>query len=182
MKQITFLRSFNMDLNRYVEQMNIKGKYSIYKVLIFSILGIGPIQSVMFYRIASWFALKKVPFVHYIFVKLNMILHGAEISAYASIGPGLFIAHPQGIVIGRNAVVGNNLMIFQNVTIGAKNPFDGLELMPSLGDNVTLYAGCKVLGPIVVGSNSKIGANVVLGKDLSENSVVVIDSSVYKTI
>lgn len=183
MKVSEFVDLFKKDLERYILFTN-KGnkKYAFLKALISAILGVGPSQAVLLYRLSRWFLLNRVPFIHYFFTKLNMVLNGAEISAHASIGPGFFIAHPQGVVIGQNVRCSKNLMVFQNVTIGAKNPFDGKEEMPIIGENVTLYAGCKVLGQIIIGQNVRIGANVVVTNNVESNSTVVIDKTIYRTV
>ncbi|MGG4034108.1 serine acetyltransferase [Paenibacillus cisolokensis] len=179
MKISECIHLINDDFKRYAEYINRgKKKTSVFKIAVSSILGIGPSQTVLFYRLSRWFLLSRVPFVHFIFCRLNLILNGADISAYADIGPGFFVAHSQGIVIGQNVKCGQNLTIFQNVTIGAKSPFDGKEEMPNLGNNVTLYAGCKVLGPISIGDNVKIGANVVITSNVTNNNTIVVDRTV----
>ena len=84
--------------------------------------------------------------------------------------------HPIGIVIAKNATLGKNCTIYQNVTIGAKTrelAKLGKKHFPTIGDNVTIYAGACVIGGIKVGNNVTIGANTVVVKDIPDNAIVV---------
>ena len=84
--------------------------------------------------------------------------------------------HPIGIVIAQNATLGRNCIIYQNVTIGAKSfklAKNGKTHFPTIGDNVTIYAGACIIGGIKVGNNVIIGANAVVTKDIPDNSIVV---------
>ncbi|MFA5319939.1 MAG: serine O-acetyltransferase EpsC [Candidatus Omnitrophota bacterium] len=97
---------------------------------------------------------------------------GIEIHPGAVIGRGLFIDHGMGVVIGETAVVGNNVLLYQGVTLGGTGLQKG-KRHPTIGDNVVIGAGAKVLGDITVGDNSYIGANAVVIKDVPPNSTVV---------
>lgn len=98
---------------------------------------------------------------------------------------GTKFPHLLGIVISRAAKLGNNCIIYQNVTIGAKNVKDGdinkPDNYPIIGDNVTIYAGAVIVGPITVGNNAVIGANAVVFNDIPENAVVVGANKIIKT-
>src|SRR6266481_4799727 len=105
---------------------------------------------------------------------------GIDIHPGASIGPGFFIDHGTGVVIGETAVIGNNVRIYQAVTLGARhfptddegNVIKGDARHPVVEDDVVIYAGATVLGRIVIGRGSTIGGNVWLTKDVPPNSVV----------
>ena len=97
---------------------------------------------------------------------------GIEIHPGAVIGRGLFIDHGMGVVIGETAVIGNNVLLYQGVTLGGTGLQKG-KRHPTIGDNVVIGAGAKVLGDITVGDNSYIGANAVVIKDVPPNSTVV---------
>ncbi|MBR5514965.1 MAG: serine O-acetyltransferase [Clostridia bacterium] len=99
-------------------------------------------------------------------------LTGIEIHPGAKIGKGVFIDHGSGVVIGETAVVGNNCTLYQGVTLGGTGKDTG-KRHPTLGDNVMVGAGAKVLGPFEVGSNTKIAANAVVLAPLPENSTAV---------
>ena len=97
---------------------------------------------------------------------------GIEIHPGAVIGRGLFIDHGMGVVIGETAVVGDNCTIYQGVTLGGTGKEKG-KRHPTLGDNVMVGSGAKVLGPFRVGSNSKIAAGAVVLSEVPENSTCV---------
>lgn len=97
---------------------------------------------------------------------------GIEIHPGASIGPGFFIDHGMGVVIGETAEIGADVTLYHGVTLGGTSLAKG-KRHPTLGDNVVVGAGAKILGAIVVGDNSRIGANAVVVKDIPPNSVVV---------
>jgi serine O-acetyltransferase len=99
-------------------------------------------------------------------------LTGIEIHPGAIIGPGLFIDHGMGVVIGETAEIGTDVTLYHGVTLGGTSLAKG-KRHPTLGDNVVVGAGAKILGPIHVGDSSRIGANAVVVKDVPPNSVVV---------
>ena len=100
------------------------------------------------------------------------LLTGIEIHPGATIGKGLVIDHGTGVVIGETTEIGDNCTLYQGVTLGGTGKDVG-KRHPTLGDNVLVGAGAKVLGPIVINSNSKIAANAVVLKDIPENSTAV---------
>ena len=97
---------------------------------------------------------------------------GIEIHPGASIGKGFFIDHGDGVVIGETAVIGDNVTLYQGVTLGGTGKDVG-KRHPTIGNNVTIGAGAKVLGPFTVGDNSKIGASAVVLKAVPPNCTVV---------
>lgn len=97
---------------------------------------------------------------------------GIEIHPGAKIGKGFFIDHGMGVVIGETAEIGDNCTIYQGVTLGGTGKDVG-KRHPTLGDNVMVGAGAKVLGPVYIGSNSKIAANAVVLHPVPENSTAV---------
>jgi serine O-acetyltransferase len=99
-------------------------------------------------------------------------LTGIEIHPGAQIGPGFFIDHGMGVVIGETAEIGAYVTLYHGVTLGGTSLAKG-KRHPTLGDNVVVGAGGKILGPITIGENSRIGANAVVVKDVPPNSVVV---------
>lgn len=97
---------------------------------------------------------------------------GIEIHPGAKIGKGFFIDHGNGVIIGETAVVGDNVTLFQGVTLGGTGKEQG-KRHPTIGNNVMISAGAKVLGSFRVGDNSKIGAGSVVLEEVPENSTVV---------
>ena len=104
--------------------------------------------------------------------ELVRILTGVEIHPAAVLGPGLFIDHATGVVIGETAEVGEDVTIFHGVTLGGTGRETG-KRHPTIGDRVTIGAGAKVLGAIKIGDGSRIGANSVVVKEVPAGSVVV---------
>lgn len=93
-----------------------------------------------------------------------------DISPECQIGDRTRFMHPQGVVIGAGVVIGNDVKIYQNVTLGRKDETPGY---PTIKDNATIYAGACVLGDITIGENAVIGANAVVSKDVPNNTTVV---------
>ena len=103
---------------------------------------------------------------------VNRFLTGIEIHPAAKIGKGLFIDHGMGVVIGETAEVGENVTIYQGVTLGGTSLSHG-KRHPTIGDGVVIGLGSAVLGAITVGSNSRVGAGSVVVKDVPPNATVV---------
>lgn len=97
---------------------------------------------------------------------------GIEIHPGAKIGKGLFIDHGSGVVIGETTIIGDNCTLYQNVTLGGNGKETG-KRHPTLGNNVMVSAGAKILGSFTVGDNSKIGAGSVVLEEVPPNSTVV---------
>ena len=99
-------------------------------------------------------------------------LTGADVHPGAIIGKGFFIDHAVGVVIGETTIIGDNVSMFQGVTLGGVSTSKG-KRHPTIGDNVTIGAGAVVLGNVMIGENVKIGAGSVIVKDVPPNSTVV---------
>ena len=97
---------------------------------------------------------------------------GIEIHPGATIGKGLFIDHGHGVVIGETAILGDNVTLYQGVTLGGTGKEQG-KRHPTIGNNVLIGAGAKILGSFTIGDNCKIGAGSVVLKDVPSNSTVV---------
>jgi len=104
--------------------------------------------------------------------ELTRILTGVDIHPGAVLGSGLFIDHATGVVIGETAEVGDDVTLFHGVTLGGTGADTG-KRHPTVGDRVTIGAGAKILGPITIGDDSRIGANAVVVKPVPPSSVVV---------
>lgn len=130
------------------------------------------LHAVIAYRIANFLWKSKVPFVPRLISQMSRIFTGIEIHPGATIGSGLFIDHGTGVVIGETSIIGNNVTLFQGCTLGGTGKETG-KRHPTLGDNIVVGAGAKILGNIEVGSNSYVGANAVVLKSVPPNSTVV---------
>lgn len=103
--------------------------------------------------------------------QLARTLTGVEIHPAATIGRRFFIDHGMGIVIGSTAEIGDDVMLYQGVTLGGRS-LERVKRHPTIGDRVTIGAGAKVLGPITIGAGSAVGANAVVVKDTPPDSIV----------
>jgi serine O-acetyltransferase len=124
-------------------------------------------------RVSRAAMLRGIPVLPELLTYLNIVLFGLEVSPRCELGPGIFFPHPSGTVIGAWRV-GSNVTIFQGVTLGAKELDMGFDcgLRPSVGHNVVLGAGSKILGGIDVGDNVTVGANSVVLDSVEANSIV----------
>lgn len=130
------------------------------------------VKAIRHYRIAHWFYNKKMYFIaRYISQRARMIT-GIEIHPAAVIGDGVFIDHGMGVVIGETTLIGDNCTIYQGVTLGGTGKDKG-KRHPTIGNNVVIGSGAKVLGPFRVGDNSKIAANAVVLSEVPDNCTVV---------
>lgn len=129
-------------------------------------------HAVINHRIAHFFFRKKMFFVARFISQLSRFLTGIEIHPGAKIGEGFFIDHGSGVVIGETAEVGDNVTLYQGVTLGGTGKEKG-KRHPTIGNNVTISAGAKVLGSFTVGDNVKIGGGSVVLKSVPSNCTVV---------
>ncbi|CUP59616.1 serine O-acetyltransferase EpsC [Clostridium baratii] len=130
------------------------------------------INALIVYRIAHKLYNKKCFFLARLLSQLARFFTGIEIHPGAKIGKGLFIDHGMGVVIGETAEVGDNVTIYHGVTLGGTGKDKG-KRHPTVKDNVIIGAGAKVLGPITIGNNVKVGANSVVLKDVPDNATAV---------
>lgn len=130
------------------------------------------IHALIVYRLAHKLYTHKWFFLARLLSQINRFFTGIEIHPGAKIGKGLFIDHGMGVVIGETAEVGDDVTIYHGVTLGGTGKDKG-KRHPTIGDNVIIGAGAKVLGPITIGDNVKIGANSVVLKDVIINSTAV---------
>jgi len=131
---------------------------------------------IIIYRLGSWIVNIKFKFIRiplytiYFPIKRVMeVISNTEISEYADIAGGFYIAHVGNVVIVRNAKIGSNTSMHQGVTIGANGMPGGF---PTIGDRVYFGVGCVVIGPVKVGNDVVIGANAVVTKDVPDDAIV----------
>lgn len=129
-------------------------------------------HAVCLHRISHWFYKHKRFFIARLLSQITRALTGIEIHPGATIGRGLLIDHGSGVVIGETAIVGDNCTIYQGVTLGGTGKEKG-KRHPTIGNNVLIGAGAKVLGSFKVGDNSVIASNSVVLREVPENSTCV---------
>ncbi len=130
------------------------------------------LQALTFHRFAHWLRSLGIPLIPRMISHLGRFITGIEIHPGARIGRGVFIDHGMGVVIGETAIVGDYALIYQGVTLGGTGKESG-KRHPTLGENVVVGAGAKVLGNIEIGNNVRIGAGSVVLRDVPSDCTVV---------
>jgi serine O-acetyltransferase len=130
------------------------------------------VHAIWGHRISHWLWNRGARLAGRVFAELTRILTGVEIHPAAMLGAGLFIDHATGVVIGETAEVGDDVTIYHGVTLGGSGKDTG-KRHPTIGDRVIIGAGAKILGPIKIGDDSRIGANAVVVKEVPSSAVVV---------
>lgn len=137
-------------------------------------LGYPGVHAIWVYRLANlmWFRSRWLKLPARLVSQFARSLTGVEIHPAATIGRRLFIDHGMGVVIGQTAVIGEDVLIFHGTTLGGVSMTKG-KRHPAIGDRVVIGSGAKVLGPITIGDDAKIGANAVIVKDVPPGAVAV---------
>ena len=130
------------------------------------------LQALLFHRFSHWLYLLGIPFIPRLISHIARFITGIEIHPGAQIGQGVFIDHGMGVVIGETAIVGDYALIYQGVTLGGTGKQSG-KRHPTLGENVVVGAGAKVLGNIQIGNSVRIGAGSVVLRDVPSDCTVV---------
>jgi serine O-acetyltransferase len=139
----------------------------------FEILATWPgVQALLAHRVSHGLQQRGVPVLPRVLAHTSRTLTGIEIHPAAVIGRGCFIDHGAGVVIGETARIGDDVTLYQGVTLGGTG-FQIGKRHPTVGDRVTIGSGAKLLGPITVGDDAKVGANSVVITDVPQNSTVV---------
>ncbi len=128
--------------------------------------------ALFFHRVAHWFYQKGLRFIPRLISALGMFLTMIDIHPAAKFGRRVFIDHGVGVVIGETAVVGDDVIIYQQVTLGGVSTNKG-KRHPTIKNNVVIGAGSKILGNITIGENAKVGANSVVVKDVPSDSTAI---------
>ncbi|KYG33976.1 serine O-acetyltransferase [Alkalihalobacillus trypoxylicola] len=130
------------------------------------------VHAIWMHRLAHWFWKKKMRFFGRFLSQVNRFITGIEIHPGAVIGQRVFIDHGMGVVIGETCEIGNNVTIYQGVTLGGTGKEKG-KRHPTVKDGALLASGAKVLGSFTIGENARIGAGSVVLKEVPPNSTVV---------
>ncbi|WP_017293535.1 serine O-acetyltransferase [Geminocystis herdmanii] len=130
------------------------------------------LQALVLHRFSHWLNNLGLPLIPRLMSHFGRFFTGIEIHPGATIGKGVFIDHGMGVVIGETAIIGDYCLIYQGVTLGGTGKQSG-KRHPTLGENVVIGGGAKVLGNILIGNNVRIGAGSVVLKDVPSDSTVV---------
>ena len=163
------------DFDRFTESFRLRGQeFSETKVWFESVVFKAGFQAVLLHRFSHWFHCCGMNYIAWFLARLSVMLTGAEIEFNARIGPGLFIAHPVGIVIGRGSIIGRSATVFQGVTFGVKSwSPDEIRAFPRTGDHCFFFAHAVVAGGVEVGDYCIVGANSVVNADVPDGGLVV---------
>ena len=161
-----FINDFKADIES-VKQRDPAAKNTLEIVLTYSGL-----HAVAAYRVSHYFYKNRLYLTARVISQIARALTGIEIHPGATIGKGLFIDHGMGVVIGETTEIGDNCLIYQGVTLGGTGKDKG-KRHPTLGNNVMVGSGARVLGPFRVGNNVKIAANAVVLAAIPDNCTAV---------
>jgi serine O-acetyltransferase len=162
---------FDVFKTAYEKDPALKGGLRFLEVLFYP-----GVQAIVIYRISHVLYELGLPLIPRVLSYFGRFLTGAEIHPAARIGKKFFIDHATGVVIGETAEIGDNVMLYQGVTLGGHGWWrdkKGEKRHPTIEDNVTIGVGAAILGPVTVKKNSRIGALSVIVDDIPENSTVV---------
>ncbi len=163
---------FRVLKNLYKDAKNIKDKDSATSNILEVLILYPGFHILIFHRFAHFLYTYKLFFLARFVSQLGKFFTGIEIHPGAKIGNNLFIDHGTGIVIGETATIGDNCTIYHDVTLGGTGK-DKYKRHPDIGNNVMIGTGTKILGPIKIGDNVKVGANSTILKDVPSNVTVV---------
>jgi serine O-acetyltransferase len=136
------------------------------------ILTYSGLHAIWAHRIAHWFYKRKLFFIARVISQISRFFTGIEIHPGAKIGRRFFIDHGMGVVIGETCEIGDNVTVYQGVTLGGTGKEKG-KRHPTVKDNALIATGAKVLGSITIGENAKVGAGAIVLNDVPDNSTVV---------
>lgn len=163
---MSFIENIKSDI-RSIKERDPAATSSLEIILTYS-----GVHAVMMYRVAHWFYEKDKKVTARIISQVARFLTGIEIHPGAKIGRGLLIDHGSGVVIGETAEIGDNCLIYQGVTLGGTGKDHG-KRHPTLGDNVMVGSGAKILGPFKVGDGAKVAANAVVLEEVPPYTTAV---------
>ncbi|MCB0208313.1 MAG: serine acetyltransferase [Anaerolineae bacterium] len=177
-KRKTALELFRQDTQRWIRPEEVAHPSEVTLVKTLNLLVRHPsLQAMLIFRLGSWGRSKGLPFFTITSQQIIYFLYGLEMSPGADIDGGLYIAHPNGTVISVQRI-GENCSIIANVTLGLRNVY----AFPTIGNNVFIGAGARVLGGVHVGDNARIGANAVVIKDIPAGATAVgVPAKIIKT-
>lgn len=170
------------DLSRFTQTYVLRGQpFSRRRVFWESVIFKAGFQAVLLYRVSHWLFERGWLYLPWFISRVSLAITGAEIEFNAEIGPGMFVAHPVGIVVGRGTVIGSDVTLFQGVTFGVKSWHpDEIRKFPRVGNKCYFFKGAAVLGGVTIGDNCIIGSHAVLTVDVPEGGMALgIPAKVY---
>ena len=172
---MTLRELIESDLARFTQTFVLRGQsYSKRRVFWESVIFKAGFQAVLLYRVSHRLHQLGWTYLAWFLSRLSVAITGAEIEFNAEIGPGMFVAHPVGIVVGRGTVIGSGVTLFQGVTFGVKSWHpDEIRKFPRVGNNCYFFSGAAVVGGVTIGDDCVIGAHAVVTDDLESGAMAV---------
>ena len=163
------------DLARFTQTFVLRGQsFSKRRVFWESLIFKAGFQAVVLYRVSHRLHQRGWTYLPWFLSRVSVALTGAEIEFNAQIGPGMFVAHPVGIVVGRGTVIGAGVTLFQGVTFGVKSWHpDQIRKFPRVGNNCFFFSGAAVLGGVTIGDNCIVGAHAVVTADVPSGAMAL---------
>ena len=163
------------DLARFTQTFVLRGQsFSKRRVFWESLIFKAGFQAVVLYRVSHRLHQGGWTYLPWFLSRVSVALTGAEIEFNAQIGPGMFVAHPVGIVVGRGTVIGSGVTLFQGVTFGVKSWHpDQIRKFPRVGNNCFFFSGAAVLGGVTIGDNCIVGAHAVVTADVPSGAMAL---------
>lgn len=179
---MTLRELIRSDLSRFTQTFVLRGQpFSKRRVFWESLIFKAGFQAALLYRVSHWLFQRGWIYPAWFLSRLSVAITGADIEFNAEIGPGMFISHPVGIVVGRGTVIGSDVTLFQAVTFGVKSWHpDAIRKFPRVGNKCYFFAGAAVLGDVTVGNNCIVGAHAVLNTDVPDGGLALgVPAKIY---
>ena len=179
---MTLRELIRSDLARFTQTFVLRGQpFSKRRVFWESLIFKAGFQAVLLYRLSHRLHEKGWTHLAWFLSRFSVAITGAEIEFNAEIGPGMFIAHPVGIVVGRGTVIGSDVTLFQGVTFGVKSWHpDDIRKFPRVGNECYFFSGAAVVGDVTVGDQCIIGAHAVVTKDMPDGAMALgVPATIY---
>lgn len=172
---MTLRELISSDLDRFTQTFVLRGQsFSKRRVFWESLIFKAGFQAVLLYRVSHRLHQRGWTYLPWFLSRLSVTITGAEIEFNAEIGPGMFVAHPVGIVVGRGTVIGSDVTLFQGVTLGVRSWHpDEIRKFPRIGNNCYFFSGAAVLGDVTIGDECVVGARAVVTGDLPSGAMAL---------
>lgn len=172
---MTLRELIRSDLARFTQTFVLRGQaFSKRRVFWESVIFKAGFQAVLLYRVSHHLYQRGWIYLPWFLSRLSLAITGAEIEFNAQIGPGMFVAHPVGIVIGRGTVIGSDVTLFQGVTFGVKSWHpDEIRKFPRVGNKCFFFSGAAVVGDVTIGDECIVGAHAVVTRDVPSGAMAL---------
>lgn len=172
---MTLRELIRSDLARFTQTFILRGQsFSKRRVFWESVIFKAGFQAVLLYRVSHHLYRRGWIYLPWFLSRLSLAITGAEIEFNAEIGPGMFVAHPVGIVVGRGTVIGSDVTLFQGVTFGVKSWHpDEIRKFPRVGNKCFFFSGAAVVGDVTIGDECIVGAHAVVTRDVPSGAMAL---------